>query len=81
MTFYNKKLFAAAGLRCRFIHVGSSRVLAAKLNARRKTSTHLPPRPAAGQSERPLTTVITRSGSWFNHDWEPQLHPRDQEGR
>ena len=77
MTYYNKKLFAAAGLKMP-LHPTWNQVqsFAAKLN---KSSSNqygicLRALPGWGEFGAPLTTVVnTFGGQWFNLKWEPQL--------
>src|SRR5437899_2433737 len=77
MTYYNKKLFAAAGLKMP-LHPTWNQVqsFAAKLN---KSSSNqygicLRALPGWGEFGAPLTTVInTFGGQWFKLKWEPQL--------
>ncbi len=77
MTYYNKKLFAAAGLKMP-LHPTWTQIqsFAAKLN---KSSSNqygicLRALPGWGEFGAPLTTVInTFGGEWFNMKWEPQL--------
>jgi sorbitol/mannitol transport system substrate-binding protein len=77
MTYYNKKLFAAAGLKMP-LHPTWDQIqsFAAKLN---KSSSNqygicLRALPGWGEFGAPLTTVInTFGGQWFNMKWEPQL--------
>jgi sorbitol/mannitol transport system substrate-binding protein len=77
MTYYNKKLFAAAGLKMP-LHPTWDQIasFAAKLN---KPSNNvygicLRGLPGWGEFGAPLTTVInTFGGEWFNMKWEPQL--------
>jgi len=77
MTFYNKKLFAAAGLTMP-LHPTWDQIasFAAKLNQPSKNQYGICLRalPGWGEFGAPLTTVInTFGGSWFNLKWEPQL--------
>src|ERR671936_3101523 len=77
MTYYNKKLFAAAGLKMP-LHPTWDQIqsFAAKLN---KSSSNqygicLRALPGWGEFGAPLTTVVnTFGGQWFNMKWEPQL--------
>jgi len=77
MTYYNKKLFAAAGLKMP-LHPKWDQIqsFAAKLN---KSSSNqygicLRALPGWGEFGAPLTTVInTFGGQWFNTKWVPQL--------
>jgi sorbitol/mannitol transport system substrate-binding protein len=77
MTYYNKKLFKAAGLKMP-LHPTWPQIqsFAAKLN---KPSSNqygicLRALPGWGEFGAPLTTVInTFGGEWFNMKWEPQL--------
>ena len=77
MTYYNKKLFAGAGLKMP-LHPTWDQIqsFAAKLN---KSSSNqygicLRALPGWGEFGAPLTTVInTFGGQWFNTKWEPQL--------
>jgi sorbitol/mannitol transport system substrate-binding protein len=77
MTYYNKKLFAAAGLtmplRPTWDQIQS---FAAKLHNPSKNQYGICLRalPGWGEFGAPLTTVInTFGGRWFNMGWEPQL--------
>jgi len=77
MTYYNKKLFAAAGLKMP-LHPTWPQVqsFAAKLNkpSANRYGICLRALPGWGEFGAPLTTVInTFGGSWFNTKWEPQL--------
>jgi sorbitol/mannitol transport system substrate-binding protein len=77
MTYYNKKLFAAAGLKMP-LHPTWSQVqgFAAKLNdpSGNRYGICLRALPGWGEFGAPLTTVInTFGGSWFNMSWTPQL--------
>jgi sorbitol/mannitol transport system substrate-binding protein len=77
MTYYNKKLFAAAGLKMP-LHPTWSKVksFAAKLNkpSANRYGICLRALPGWGEFGAPLTTVInTFGGRWFNMKWEPQL--------
>jgi sorbitol/mannitol transport system substrate-binding protein len=77
MTFYNKKLFAAAGLKMP-LHPTWSQIqsFAAKLNnpSANRYGICLRALPGWGEFGAPLTTVInTFGGQWFNLKWEPQL--------
>jgi sorbitol/mannitol transport system substrate-binding protein len=77
MTFYNKKLFAAAGLKMP-LHPTWTQVagFAAKLDNKAKNQYGICLRalPGWGEFGAPLTTVInTFGGQWFNMKWEPQL--------
>jgi len=77
MTFYNKKLFAAAGLKMP-LHPTWDQVasFAAKLHNPSKNQYGICLRalPGWGEFGAPLTTVInTFGGRWFNLKWEPQL--------
>jgi len=77
MTYYNKKLFAAAGLKMP-LHPKWTQIqsFAAKLN---KASSNqygicLRALPGWGEFGAPLTTVVNAfGGQWFNTKWEPQL--------
>src|SRR5436190_3910727 len=77
MTYYNKKLFSAAGLKMP-LHPTWTQIqsFAAKLN---KPSSNqygicLRALPGWGEFGAPFTTVVnTFGGSWFNMNWEPQL--------
>ena len=77
MTYYNKKLFAAAGLKMP-LHPTWDQIqsFAAKLN---KPSSNqygicLRALPGWGEFGAPFTTVVnTFGGSWFNMKWEPQI--------
>jgi sorbitol/mannitol transport system substrate-binding protein len=77
MTYYNKKLFADAGLtmpkRPTWTQVQS---FAAKLHkpSDNRYGICLRALPGWGEFGAPLTTVInTFGGRWFNEKWEPQL--------
>jgi sorbitol/mannitol transport system substrate-binding protein len=77
MTYYNKKLFAAAGLKMP-LHPTWSQIasFAAKLDkpSANQYGICLRALPGWGEFGAPLTTVInTFGGSWFNTKWEPQL--------
>jgi len=77
MTYYNKKLFAAAGLKMP-LHPTWSQVksFAAKLHkpSANRYGICLRALPGWGEFGAPLTTVInTFGGQWFNLKWEPQL--------
>jgi len=77
MTDYNKKLFAAAGLKMP-LHPTWSQVksFAAKLDkpSANQYGICLRALPGWGEFGAPLTTVInTFGGRWFNMKWEPQL--------
>src|SRR5207302_1965903 len=77
MTYYNKKLFATAGLKMP-LHPTWTQVqsFAAKLNkpSGNQYGICLRALPGWGEFGAPLTTVInTFGGSWFNMSWEPQL--------
>jgi sorbitol/mannitol transport system substrate-binding protein len=77
MTYYNKKLFAAAGLKMP-LHPTWDQIqsFAAKLNkpSANQYGICLRALPGWGEFGAPLTTVInTFGGSWFNTKWEPQL--------
>lgn len=77
MTYYNKKLFAAAGLTMP-LHPTWDQIatFAAKLNNPSSNVYGICLRglPGWGEFGAPLTTVInTFGGSWFNLKWEPQL--------
>ena len=77
MTYYNKKLFAAAGLKMP-LHPTWSQVksFAAKLDkpSANQYGICLRALPGWGEFGAPLTTVInTFGGRWFNMKWEPQL--------
>src|SRR5919201_411 len=77
MTYYNKKLFAAAGLTMP-LHPTWDQVasFAEKLNnpSANQYGICLRALPGWGEFGAPLTTVInTFGGSWFNLKWEPQL--------
>jgi polyol transport system substrate-binding protein len=77
MTYYNKKLFANAGLKMPLHPTWSQvRSFAAKLNNRsaNRYGICLRALPGWGEFGAPLTTVInTFGGQWFNLKWEPQL--------
>jgi sorbitol/mannitol transport system substrate-binding protein len=77
MTYYNKKLFAAAGLRMP-LHPTWPQIqsFAAKLHkpSANRYGICLRALPGWGEFGAPLTTVInTFGGQWFNMKWEPQL--------
>jgi len=77
MTYYNKKLFADAGLKMP-LHPTWDQIqsFAAKLNdpSSNRYGICLRALPGWGEFGAPLTTVInTFGGSWFNLKWEPQL--------
>jgi len=77
MTYYNKKLFATAGLKMP-LHPTWTQVqsFAAKLNSpsSNRYGICLRALPGWGEFGAPLTTVInTFGGEWFNLKWEPQL--------
>jgi sorbitol/mannitol transport system substrate-binding protein len=77
MTYYNKKLFAAAGLKMP-LHPTWSQVksFAAKLDkpSANRYGICLRALPGWGEFGAPLTTVINAfGGQWFNMKWEPQL--------
>ncbi len=77
MTYYNKKLFARAGLKMP-LHPKWSQIqsFAAKLNnsSGNQYGICLRALPGWGEFGAPLTTVInTFGGEWFNTKWEPQL--------
>jgi sorbitol/mannitol transport system substrate-binding protein len=77
MTYYNKKLFAAAGLKMPLRPTWTQvRSFAAKLNkpSANRYGICLRALPGWGEFGAPLTTVInTFGGQWFNMKWEPQL--------
>src|SRR2546422_4019472 len=77
MTYYNKKLFAAAGLKMP-LHPTWDQVqsFASKLHnsSGNQYGICLRALPGWGEFGAPLTTVInTFGGQWFNMKWEPQL--------
>jgi sorbitol/mannitol transport system substrate-binding protein len=77
MTYYNKKLFASAGLKMP-LHPTWDQIqsFAAKLNkpSANRYGICLRALPGWGEFGAPLTTVInTFGGRWFNLKWEPQL--------
>jgi sorbitol/mannitol transport system substrate-binding protein len=77
MMYYNKALFAAAGLKMP-LHPTWDQVaaFAAKLNNPSKNQYGICLRalPGWGEFGAPLTTVInTFGGEWFNESWQPQL--------
>jgi sorbitol/mannitol transport system substrate-binding protein len=77
MTYYNKKLFAAAGLKMP-LHPTWKQIksFAAKLDkpSANQYGICLRALPGWGEFGAPLTTVInTFGGRWFNMKWEPQL--------
>jgi polyol transport system substrate-binding protein len=77
MTYYNKKLFAEAGLKMPLHPTWDQiRSYAAKLNNRSKNQYGICLRalPGWGEFGAPLTTVInTFGGRWFDLSWRPQL--------
>jgi sorbitol/mannitol transport system substrate-binding protein len=77
MTYYNKKLFADAGLKMPLHPTWDQvRTFAAKLHSpsSNRYGICLRALPGWGEFGAPLTTVInTFGGSWFNMKWEPQL--------
>src|ERR687888_283737 len=77
MTYYNKKLFADAGLTMPLHPTWDQiRSFAAKLHdpSNNRYGICLRALPGWGEFGAPLTTVInTFGGSWFNMKWEPQL--------
>jgi polyol transport system substrate-binding protein len=83
MMYYNKALFAAAGLKMP-LHPTWDQVaaFAAKLNDPSKNQYGICLRalPGWGEFGAPLTTVInTFGGEWFNNSWQPQLtSPADE---
>jgi sorbitol/mannitol transport system substrate-binding protein len=77
MTYYNKKLFTAAGLKMP-LHPTWKQIksFAAKLDkpSANQYGICLRALPGWGEFGAPLTTVInTFGGRWFNMKWEPQL--------
>jgi sorbitol/mannitol transport system substrate-binding protein len=77
MTYYNKKLFAAAGLKMP-LHPTWDQIatFAEKLNkpSANQYGICLRGLPGWGEFGAPLTTVVnTFGGEWFNMKWEPQL--------
>jgi polyol transport system substrate-binding protein len=77
MTYYNKALFAAAGLKMP-LHPTWDQIqsFAAKLHNPSKNQYGICLRalPGWGEFGAPLTTVVnTFGGRWFNMKWEPQL--------
>jgi polyol transport system substrate-binding protein len=77
MTYYNKKLFAAAGLKMP-LHPTWDQIasFAAKLNnsSANRYGICLRGLPGWGEFGAPLTTVInTFGGEWFDMKWQPQL--------
>jgi sorbitol/mannitol transport system substrate-binding protein len=77
MTYYNKALFASAGLNMP-LHPTWDQIqgFAAKLNSPSKNRYGICLRalPGWGEFGAPLTTVINAfGGSWFNMSWQPQL--------
>jgi sorbitol/mannitol transport system substrate-binding protein len=77
MTYYNKKLFAAAGLKMP-LHPTWDEIatFADKLNkpSANQYGICLRGLPGWGEFGAPLTTVVnTFGGEWFNLKWEPQL--------
>jgi sorbitol/mannitol transport system substrate-binding protein len=78
MTFYNKKLFKAAGLTMP-LHPTWDQIagFAAKLNDPSKNQYGICLRglPGWGEMGAPLTTVInTFGGQWFDEKWQPTLN-------
>jgi sorbitol/mannitol transport system substrate-binding protein len=77
MTYYNKKFFAAAGLKMPLHPTWTQvRSFAAKLNNRsaNRYGICLRALPGWGEFGAPLTTVInTFGGRWFDMKWQPQL--------
>src|SRR6266508_2741655 len=77
MTYYNKKLFADAGLKVPLRPAWThGKSLAAELDkpSANRYGICLRALPGWGEFGAPLTTVInTFGGSWFNMKWEPQL--------
>ena len=78
MTFYNKKLFKAAGLTMP-LHPTWDQIsgFAAKLNDPSKNQYGICLRglPGWGEMGAPMTTVInTFGGQWFNEKWDPTLN-------
>ncbi len=77
MTYYNKKLFAAAGLKMpKHPTWNQIRSFAAKLHkpSANRYGICLRALPGWGEFGAPLTTVInTFGGRWFDMKWEPQL--------
>jgi sorbitol/mannitol transport system substrate-binding protein len=77
MTYYNKKLFANAGLKMPLHPTWDQvRSFAAKLHSpsSNRYGICLRALPGWGEFGAPLTTVInTFGGRWFNMKWEPQL--------
>jgi sorbitol/mannitol transport system substrate-binding protein len=77
MTYYNKKLFAAAGLKMPLRPTWTQiAAFAAKLNSPSDNRYGICLRglPGWGEFGAPLTTVVnTFGGEWFNMKWEPQL--------
>jgi len=77
MTYYNKKLFADAGLKMPLHPTWTQiRSFAAKLHkpSANRYGICLRALPGWGEFGAPLTTVVnTFGGEWFNMKWEPQL--------
>jgi sorbitol/mannitol transport system substrate-binding protein len=77
MTYYNKRYFAAAGLKMPLHPTWSQiRSFAAKLDkpSANRYGICLRALPGWGEFGAPLTTVInTFGGRWFDMSWEPQL--------
>src|ERR687888_560397 len=77
MTYFNKKLFAAAGLKMPLRPTWDQiQTYASKLNNSSKNQYGICLRalPGWGEFGAPLTTVVnTFGGQWFNMKWEPQL--------
>ncbi len=81
MTFYNRKMFAAAGLQMPAEPTWSQiREFAVKLHkpAQRQYGIALRGLPGWGEVMAPLDTVInTWGGKWFDMNWQPQLTSRE----
>src|SRR6266550_2444280 len=77
MTYYNKQLFKAAGLKMPLHPTWTQiRSFAAKLHkpSANRYGICLRALPGWGEFGAPLTTVVnTFGGEWFNMKWEPQL--------
>ncbi len=81
MTFYNKKLFAEAGLKMPAEPTWTQiREFAGKLHkpAQKKYGIALRGLPGWGEVMAPLDTVInTWGGKWFDMSWQPQLDSKE----
>jgi sorbitol/mannitol transport system substrate-binding protein len=81
MIFYNKKMFAAAGLKMPAEPTWDQiREFARKLHnpAKKQYGIALRGLPGWGEVMAPLDTVInTWGGKWFDQDWQPQLDSQE----